>query len=70
MTPEALRRNALWRRLMRSWFELTVSEQKVVLLVLFLFLLGLAVRTWRLVWTSPAANPTPTAVLPAVPPVR
>jgi len=32
----------------RSWFELTHDEQKVLLLILALFLLGLAVRFWHL----------------------
>jgi len=36
------------RGIFRSWFELTHDEQKVLLLVLALFLLGLAVRFWHL----------------------
>ena len=39
---------ALLRTLLRSWLELTDREQQGVLLVLALFLLGLAVRAWRL----------------------
>jgi hypothetical protein len=34
------------RKIFRSWFELTQDEQKVLLLILALFLLGLFVR-WR-----------------------
>jgi hypothetical protein len=44
---------ALWR----SWLDLTAREQKAVLLVLALFLLGLAVRLWHdchsTRWTEP-----------------
>ena len=36
------------RRIFRSWFELTRDEQKVLLLILALFLLGLSVRFWHL----------------------
>ena len=35
------------RRLFRSWFELTRDEQKALILILALFLLGLAVRFWH-----------------------
>jgi hypothetical protein len=34
-------------RLLHAWFDLTREEQAAVLLVLALFLLGLAVRTFR-----------------------
>jgi len=33
--------------LFRAWFELTVDEQKAVLLVVALVVLGLSVRAWR-----------------------
>jgi hypothetical protein len=69
MALETPRQNALWRRLTRSWFELTVAEQKVALLVLSLFLLGLAVRTWRLVWAPASPNP-PIAAASSQPSVR
>ena len=41
------RLGALLDRCYRSWIELTGQEQQAVLLVLVLFLLGLAVRCWR-----------------------
>jgi type II secretory pathway component PulM len=34
--------------LLRSWFGLTPDEQKAILLLLGLFLLGLTVRWWHL----------------------
>jgi len=33
--------------LLRAWFELTVPEQRVIIAVLALMVLGLAVRHWR-----------------------
>jgi hypothetical protein len=33
--------------LLRSWSELTIDEQKAVITVLAIFILGLAVRTWH-----------------------
>ena len=47
MTPDTDRFETL-RRIFRSWFELTRDEQKVLLLILALFLMGLAVRAWHL----------------------
>jgi hypothetical protein len=44
------RLGAFFTPLRRSWFELTGPEQKAVLLALFLFLLGLAVKGWRQVF--------------------
>ena len=41
---------AFFAPLRRSWFDLTGPEQKAVLLALFLFLLGLAVKGWRQVF--------------------
>jgi hypothetical protein len=38
----------LLQKLVRSWFELTREEQRALVLVLALFLLGIAVRIWRL----------------------
>lgn len=37
----------LYKELFKSWFGLTGDEQRAVLAILGLFLLGLAVRTWR-----------------------
>lgn len=45
---EATDRFDAFRGIFRSWFELTADEQKALLLVLVLFLLGLAVRFWHL----------------------
>lgn len=36
-----------WRGIHRRWFALLPSEQQAILLVLAIFLLGLAVRLWR-----------------------
>ena len=35
-------------QILRSWFELTEEEQKAVIIILALFMLGLAVRYWHL----------------------
>jgi len=43
--------------LFRSWFELTAGEQKAVLLVLGIFLLGLAARTWQAQRSTPPPAP-------------
>jgi len=32
----------------RAWFRLTSDEQKALALVLFIFLVGLAVKFWRM----------------------
>jgi hypothetical protein len=45
-------------RLLRSWFELTADEQRIVAAILFLFLLGLAVRVWH---THRQTDPSPPA---------
>ena len=45
---EATDRFEAFRKIVRSWFELTADEQKALLLVLILFLLGLTVRFWHL----------------------
>ncbi|MFC1462425.1 hypothetical protein ACFLQU_02360 [Verrucomicrobiota bacterium] len=37
----------LYQSLLKSWFGLTGDEQRAFLAILGLFLLGLAVRTWR-----------------------
>jgi len=36
--------------LLRSWFELTREEQLGILVILGLFLLGLAMRYWRMIY--------------------
>lgn len=41
-------RQKVFAGLLRSWFELTADEQKAVITVLAIFLLGLAVRTWHI----------------------
>jgi hypothetical protein len=46
-TYQAKRTPRVVRSLSRSWFELTTEEQKAVVLVLALFLLGLLVRYSR-----------------------
>ena len=43
-----LKRPQVPGRLASSWFELTQSEQKAVMIVLALFLLGQIVRCWHL----------------------
>lgn len=43
-------RNRLGPALMRSWVELTPGEQKALVLIVGLFLLGLTVRWWHLHW--------------------
>mgnify|MGYP001595982845 CR=1 FL=1 len=32
----------------RAWFRLTADEQKALALVIFIFLVGLAVKLWRM----------------------
>lgn len=44
-SPSPPRGSAL-RDLARSWFRLTTDEQKAALLVAALFLLGIGVRAW------------------------
>ena len=39
-------------KLLQSWFNLTGEEQKAIILVLALLLLGLAVKFWHLVQTG------------------
>lgn len=55
-------RSRFLRAAARSWVELTAEEQRALLLVLGLFLLGLAVRSWhvhlRPALQRPAAVPT------------
>jgi hypothetical protein len=43
--PPGLRRTV--RRLLGAWFGLTSEEQRAVVLILALALLGLGVRTWH-----------------------
>jgi hypothetical protein len=45
--PGTVSRSAMARRLVRSWFELTRDEQRAILVILGLVLLGLAVRIWH-----------------------
>ena len=33
--------------LVHSWFHLTADEQKAILIVIILFLIGMGVRTWH-----------------------
>ena len=42
------RRHPFLRPLLRAWFELTADEQKAMVVILGLFLLGLVVRYWHL----------------------
>lgn len=44
---------AALRRMVRSWYELTRNEQRALILILALFLLGLAARAWHLGHTRP-----------------
>ena len=41
----------------RSWVELTLEEQRAVMAILALFLLGMAVRVWHVHFRSPPASP-------------
>jgi len=41
------RTRELLEPLLRSWFDLTADEQRAVVIVLFLFTLGILVRTFR-----------------------
>lgn len=34
-------------RILRSWFELTVNEQRALILVLIIFLIGIGVKAWH-----------------------
>ena len=43
----------------RSWFALTVQEQKAVVLIVLLFLLGLAVKIWHETASAGRAPPAP-----------
>lgn len=56
---EATDRLEAFRKIFRSWFELTADEQKALLLVLILFLLGLTVRFWHLKTEKPEILPRP-----------
>ena len=59
------RTTPLLKGVVRSWFGLTADEQKAVLLVLGLFLLGLAARAWHVERTA-LEQPLPTkAAAPA-----
>ena len=44
---ERLSRFRFARKVARSWFELTIGEQRAILLILGLFLLGVSVRWWH-----------------------
>ena len=59
---------AYTRRLFRSWFELNWDEQRILVIILALFLTGLIVRLWH-EHRSPAPPPPPPAgqVQPAQP---
>ena len=48
--------------LLRSWFELTAREQKAVILLVALFLLGVIVRLWHDGFASTAPVTGPRAV--------
>ena len=48
LMSDATERGDVLRKILRSWFELTRDEQKVLVLILALFLLGLTVRFWHL----------------------
>jgi hypothetical protein len=50
MTSKADREKKLGKTvcaLLRSWFELTADEQKAVVIVLAIFILGVAFRFWH-----------------------
>ena len=49
-------RGPLLSALFRAWFEMTVEEQRSLIMVLALFLLGTATRLWHLCfWNGPAS---------------
>ena len=48
-----------FRQIFRAWFELTHDEQKALLLILALFLLGLTVRFWHLKDEANRSDPSP-----------
>ena len=49
-------------RAARSWFELTAQEQQAILVILALFLLGMAVRFWHVHIRPSPPPPPPVAV--------
>ena len=42
-----------FRRLLRSWYALTRTEQGAILLITLLFLLGVTLRFWKIVMVRP-----------------
>lgn len=57
----AVKTTGLLRSIFRSWFDLTANEQKAIMLVLGIFLLGLAARTWQIRQNTAAPTPPPAA---------
>jgi hypothetical protein len=52
--------------LVRCWFDLTSDEQKAVVMILAIFLLGLTVRIWHLqTERHPASKPVAESGIPA-----
>ena len=64
MAEQAPDRFDVLRKVFRTWFELTHDEQKALVLILVLFLLGLTVRFWRLESEKPGASRPPPAASP------
>ena len=55
--PNSLKQLILY--LPRSWFALTLSEQKVVIAIIIIFLIGLAARHFQLKNQLPTRYDTP-----------